>query len=282
MPQFSLALDSSQIVSFMECPQKWAYSYKMNLEPKERSHEAFSKGTIIHGLLERYYRFLDQGFDKAQGLAVESFKDERKDLGVSNETFVALVSRFLLYCQLHKDDLVPLVHNGKKCIELGFSLPLVDTPDFLFVLEGRIDLGAQFDNFVVVVDHKSQSRHSKFYSHAIQFLNYCLALNTSRMMVNVIGLQDKFKPDYIFRQLFYYSPEKLRQWKEKLILIFYRIADSIAHEEFIRNESQCPGKYNYPCDFCKICEETDPEIVSNIIRIKYKEREPWTPWSEEE
>jgi len=283
MSQFSLALDSSQIVSFMTCRRKWYHEYRLNIELKDKDHDFFSKGTIMHGLLERYYQNIDLGWDKAQKIACESLRADRKLLGlVDPTTFENLLARFLLYVSIHQNDLIPVVHNEKKCVELGFSYPLVDNNLFLFVLEGRVDLVAKFDQFIVVVDHKSQGRRKKFYSRTIQFMDYCLALNTSRMMINVIGVQDRFKPEYMFQQLFYYSPEVLKEWKKKLILIFYQIANAIITETFEKNESACPGKYDYPCEFCQICEETAPDIQKQLIQIKYKEREPWQPWSETE
>ncbi len=283
MSQFSLAADSSQITCFETCNRMYFYKYRLNIEPREIIHTAFSKGTIIHGLAERYYNRIYEGWNTALKFAVDSYREDREKLGlgVDNTTFESLLARFLLYASLHTNDLMPLVKDGKPAVEQGFSIPIVDNKYFLFVLEGRIDLVIKFNDLKVVVDHKTQNQKKAFHARTIQFLNYALALNTNRVMINVIGLQEKFKPGFIFRNLFYYSHDYLLHWREQLTSIFYRMANAIIQNDFPMNLSACPGKYPQPCDYCSLCEEANPNIVSNIIKIKYKEVEPWTPWKEE-
>jgi len=288
MSKFSLALDSSQIVAYMTCPQLWKYQYKDNLEPLERKHAAFSKGTLVHSVLESYYKNIDSGVPTATkcGLDVvdkyrlDYLKDPKCELTKDDLDLIA--ARFILYTAKYQNDLVPVVHNGKKVVELGFSYPLVDNDLFLFVLEGRIDLITQSERHNCVVDHKSQGRYSKYNARRVQFLNYALGMNVNHMMVNIFPLQAKFDDKNMFRQLFYYSPETMRQWKTKLTQIFFRIANSIMLSQVERNESACEGKYGYPCDFCQLCDEHSEQVYNNLIKFKYKKREPWSPWEETE
>jgi len=282
MSQFNLVLDSSQIVAFLECPQKWVFQYQKNLELKEQQHQGFNKGTIVHGMLERYYKHIHESWPTAQAIVLAKVRDERKELDIDDDTFNLLLNRFINYTSRYQDDLLPVEHNGKLVIESGFSYPVINNDRFLFILEGRIDIIAKFDSFVAIVDHKTQARYRRFYPFSIQFMNYALAMGLNRVMINVIGLQEKFDEKNLFRQPFYYSTEKLAQWKKKLELIFYRVANALILNSYEKNEASCPGKYGYPCDYCKICEETKPEIIDNIIKFKYKERPIWTPWSEDE
>jgi hypothetical protein len=57
MPKTILILDSSQIDSFLTCPQMWQYSYRERLQPAAaKENVPMDMGTYGHKLLEIYYK----------------------------------------------------------------------------------------------------------------------------------------------------------------------------------------------------------------------------------
>ena len=58
MSKYVLALDASQIKTYKDCNLLWAYLYRENLRPASADTSAMDKGTIVHFLLEHYYKYL--------------------------------------------------------------------------------------------------------------------------------------------------------------------------------------------------------------------------------
>lgn len=275
-----LTLDASQISLFYECQEKWHLQYLKQLQPKERNKLSLDKGTYIHWLLEAHYskpRSTKECIKIARALAINS-----DDINLTEETLDFLDSRFMDYRLLYsEDDYQPVVIDGVPQIEVGFSIPLVDNNEYLFTLEGKIDMIAQLrQNGTTInffVDHKTQSIKTNLYTRRIQFKTYALATQLNRGMVNYIGLQQELKKDYLRRELFSISDAELVRWRSELIGVFYKAVDCIYNSKFEQNWYSCDGKYRV-CEYHELCEQTQPEIAELIQLSKFEKSEPWRPW----
>lgn len=171
----------------------------------------------------------------------------------------------------------------KPLVEQGFSYPLLDTNEYLFVLEGRIDVMATLNNGSAgVVDHKFQGRERALYGKSIQFRNYAMVCDFNYVVINYIRLHQAISEKTFVRETIYFSSLEKQLWKRRLIQKFKNIADqrALANERgFEKEESACSGKFGYPCEFTKICNDNHDLISINAVKEQfYQKREVWKPW----
>ena len=297
--KFILTLDASQVFLYQTCALQWFYRYKENLALDAEQAVAPDKGTLIHELLSIYYNLkLEQPKEShiyLGDLAIQKFKREAftkilfpQDDGTLEDF---LCQRFALYVSRWlNDDFTPL----KDGIEVGFSHLLYEDSEVKFILEGRIDLIHKIqDNLLCFTDHKTQSKRAYLYHYTPQFKTYALVTGFEYGMINYFGLQeDKSNKllrsnDLFRRELIYFKPAMLDEWREKLITTFTEIYSILtanmtgSPEELFyarRNDSACQGFYNYPCHYTALCEEHNWEMKQRIKAFKYLKTLPWSPW----
>lgn len=297
MSKFILALDSSQINTFMTCPLQWYYRYNQNLVLDTKQSPAPDKGTLVHKLLDYYYtlRSLDPNGDKLQqaNAAVNEFKADKHvaelfpaDDG-SLEKFIC--DRFGLYVARWFNDDFNVKKDG---VELGFSHLLYENEEVQFIIEGRIDLLNTIQGVDCFTDHKTQERTVDLYHYKPQFKTYALVTGCEYGMVNYFGMQEDksnklMKENKLFRRdLIHFDSWMIEEWRKKLIRTFFEIwsvlhLTNISHESIFydrRNDSACGGPFDsWPCPFTNLCE-AHPNSREAIKGFRYKVGEPWQAW----
>lgn len=277
--QFHLAADSSQIVEFLQCEQSWQWAYQRNLTHKYIPTNAMDWGTIFHGMLERYYQAKIEGenWSDAQLSAYDDLDKSKSEFKLSNEDFLFIKQRFLQYsCFYMKDDYIPIKS------EQGFSIPIYESQDFYFVLEGRIDLiGLTQDRAIkLIMDTKTQEREYLYYPRSIQFKNYCLATGLNHCVINYVRWHKEIKKNTFERKSVYFSNKYLMDWKRELISIFFKMAHAIITKKFEKRLSTCQNAgWGKPCQFVDLCDEKNLNVRNGLIQINYMERPKWEPWS---
>jgi len=285
----TLILDSSQIDHFLQCPLMWEYGDVALLAPAGISErDSMDMGTFGHKLLELYYRGI------AKGLTSEKAYKEASEIGTSMNPADIKLSQdrkkdvllkfqwYWLTYGIKGHDLVPIMKNEKPLVELGFSYPLLDTPEYLFVLEGLIDMLAFMDGMKVFVDHKFQERRRALYKKSIQFKNYAMVSNSNLGCINYVRVTDKMDATTFERSMMTFSPQFLRLWKEELIEVYIQIAKAVVHHKREQRWSSCGGKFGYACNFAPVCEEFHPTIKQAILDTKYIKVQKWEPWKSTE
>lgn len=170
------------------------------------------------------------------------------------------------------------VMEPKPLVEQGFSYELLNDQDYLFVLEGRIDLIGTTSGQNCWMDHKFQGRKRDLYKKSIQFRNYSLVTDLSLGIINYIRLAKTIEKDTLQREIVSFPPWERKQWKSELIDIYKSIANDMDLGYFKKNRSSCAGKFGYACEYTKICEETNLVTIEAIKNQYYKKRERWSPW----
>lgn len=300
MPRQILILDSSQISLFDECETKWKLSYGENLTTSNDVREDMAMGTFGHHLLEIYYKDRSVGSqaDMAAAHAVD-WANKLDGFPLSAEKKATVLNRFQDYWmtysrkdievamgkpvhRIEQDKIFPDniidVYDPNPLVEKGFSYELLNTPDYLFILEGRVDIIGTLSGTLAFMDHKFQGRSHELYQKSIQFRNYSLALDLSLGIINYIRLHKEITKDTLKREIISFPPWERKWWKTELIKIYLRIAERMRSKDFEMNFSACPGKYGFKCEFTKICEEHDLVTIDAIKNQNYKQKEVWTPW----
>lgn len=263
----------------------------------ENDRDSLSMGSYGHKLLETYYKGIALGSLQSEAY-VKARDISSKNYNLTNERKAAVLERFQYYWMKYSNskDIEPLAQskyaikvnpsNGLPIdtiekiplVELGFSYRLLDTSEYLFVLEGMIDLIGLLDGMKVFMDHKWQDRRRSLYKKSIQFRNYSLVTKSFVGIVNYVRMAQKMDSSTFEREIISFSPGEIRQWKEELTEIFINICKSANSEEREQRWGSCSGKFGYPCEFTKLCEEFNPNIKENIKMGAYKKKELWQPW----
>lgn len=297
-------LDSTQITTFSGCQEQWRLLDVENITAAPKVDEPMAAGSYGHKLLEIYYSNIHL-MNAAQAAAIALLFDYNKQdkdktdgnrFPLTPETIQLVRDRFETYWQSNfTRDFVPLFKNKYKVVisdndipidaiervplvEQGFSYRLYEDKDYLFILEGKIDLLCSYAGYESIwVDHKYQFRSKELYNKRIQFRNYCLATGLSVGIINYIGLQKAINKNTFSRQLISIPSNELAWWKLRLIEIFKKVAFAMKSQTFEKNFDSCEGKY-YQCMFTQICEEPTLAVREAIKKQYYHIKEVWKPW----
>ena len=320
--KFTLVVDSSQITTFLTCPQLW---YNLNIQrivpvSLREKDEAMNAGTYGHKLLDIYYRMRFRKFSLNDAVAacfaynpdnvmcdcgcpadvhkvVLSFNECTRckkclkfrphPFPLSAENRIAVRNRFRDYCfKYNGNDFAPSSENH---VEVGFSVPIHEDDENLFVLEGRVDLIGQLQGLNCFVDHKFQMKTHWLYTKSIQFKNYALATRIMTLIINYVRLQKDFKPDSLAREIVSFTPHELYEWKKRLVKILFKMKDIIVNPDHVMDErhwNSCSGykmtfnknEPNY-CFYNTLCEETDATMLARKQQQLFKiQPVAWRPW----
>lgn len=309
MSKTILVLDSSQLATFLECPEKWQLT---NIECLTKSNvvdDAMSAGTLMHKYLEIYYTYLGRGVDP-QGAQMRALQFDPDDKDKSDnhqyplgaEIRTQLRQRFIEYCMVYANGDYEVATASKyhitvdsksglpkdsslniPLVEQGFSYELLNTPEYLFVLEGRIDFIGSLKGNRLWMDHKLQFRQRSLYKKRIQFRNYSLALGYNLGIVNYIRMHKTCTKDTLVREPISFSSNENRLWRAELTDIYVDVArqqklGNPLTSNLVKNRDACEGKYGYPCQYISICEEYNPQTQQAIKQQNFVKRVRWTPW----
>lgn len=318
MPKFILTLDSSQLSNFSDCPQLWDYSNNQHIGYEEEGQkEAMNAGTYGHQLLDIFYTMRAEGANLNDAAAAAfSFNPDtefkcacghilkehtRSLLGrnqscsrclthevcwnftpvpfqLSQDLRIAVKTRlreyFLTYAQ---NDFIP---NNPSSIEVGFSKPIYEDEENLFVLEGRIDLIGTLQGLSTIVDHKFQLRKRDLYPKSIQFRNYDLVCDgmTNMLIINYIRLSKSVDKTTLVRTPVCFSSQERRWWLGEVVKMFFRVKQQMLANSYEKNYGMCQGKFGYPCVYTPLCEEFNPETRERKKQQLFVIKEAWKPW----
>lgn len=322
MSKYTLVLDSSQISTFLECPELWNNQYKKRLVPVLRAADAdepMNAGTYGHALLDRYYVARAQGTSMNDAIeyalafdpdittcecgcateyhkAVEAFqiyectkctkcvnfKARPFDLKLSTRIQVQTRLREYFF-NYANNDIYPI---SPAHVEVGFSEPIYEDSENLFVLEGRIDLIGQLQGLNCIMDHKFQFKRHFIYPRSIQFKNYCLVTKCLMFMVNYIRLHKNPDQYTMQRVITSFTAPELIAWKKQLIEVFFSIKTAQLNETYTRHWNACKGygetydmdKPKY-CKYTQLCEEYNTEMKKIKMDQLYQVSDKiWRPW----
>lgn len=296
-----LILDSTQISTWYECSEKWNLGFRQSLGDMLDIDEPMTIGTYGHKLLEIYYKNKDLiGADKALKLALQFDIDKNNKLyekfPLSDEVRKKMKTRIWDYFMTYgandyilctkRAHIIKFTPEGipqdcfvnQPIVEKGFSYCLLDTKEYLFVLEGKIDLIVDTPIGRAFVDHKFQLRERNLYPKSIQFKNYAMVTGLNLGIINYIRLKDKLDDRTLVRAPISFDARELTFWKQEMVDVFIKIAREKRLGTYERNWGSCSGKFGYTCEFAKLCPEKERPLLYQGIKSGFIKREEWKPW----
>jgi hypothetical protein len=321
MSKITIIRDSTQISSFLDCPQMWKLEHDEQLAlslaaPKD----AMTMGSYGHRMLEIFYKSrarresITTGLDMAMAFNpdnefckcqhAESFhinglcalcvgdlytKDKSHHLftpaiyPLDKEQRELVKERVRLYIYTYAaDDFIP---DHEDHVEVGFSEKIFEDDNKLYILEGKMDLVMPHRGMKTWCDHKFQLSKHDLYEKDIQFRNYDLVAQAPVACINYIRLTKKVDTTTYERKWFGFSKPERDFWRRRLIQIYdkmyYFELNGITPNDYQWN--MCKGKFkNSKCAFTALCEESFiPDVVKQKKIALYHIKPKWKPWEAE-
>lgn len=279
----TIVIDSQLLSTFQECPEKFRLTFMECIRPTHPS-SPLVKGDVLHTALEAYYLLLKKGLEEGgdrqeiHALGVESAILEGRAKAALNginldeaEEVLKTVSDYLEYYKF--DDIEPIA------IEEPFIINLYENPedDLRILYAGKIDLVATASRYQwqpIPFDNKSSGRNATPSGRSNQFFGYCVALDTSMLVVNKIGFQKTLSARERFKRHPLEYPQEYRdRWVRNTIKTVYRLKWAWENDEWEENLTSC-DKYS-GCTYKAICECETPEAKEWKIQSEYIIGEKW-------
>lgn len=278
-----ITLNSTAIVIYLECPKKYDFAVIQSLARKGFKSEAMGKGEIFHHLICRYWALKLEKHPKPFIAITEELRAMKANFSyIPEEDLEALRQRFFAYSIFWESDPAkPLVIEGKLAMEIGFSVKIFESDEYIFILEGRLDRIATQQGIDFLLDHKTQSRKSDYHWRRPQFLNYILGaqlsgMNINKLMVDYIGLQQTINKDTFRRDMFSYTQSAIKEWHQYLINRIYKpIAEN--GDIWLKERGSCEGTYS-PCLYNELCDAPSARAEQELIQLNYEKVEQHRSW----
>lgn len=308
-----LAVDSTSLKAFKECPRKYYYSIVLGYQTKTESvHLTF--GLLMHGSLERYHHAKaagkdhDDSLDAAVDWALKMtwMKELQRpwNSGDSYKNRFTLIRTLIGYLDKYgaNDNLETVIlSNGKPAVELSFSFNsgfASKSTSESFMFSGHLDRLALLNGAAYIPDTKTtksdlNARYWSSHDPSTQFSMYLLAgqivyklpvqgliVDAARVLVNSsefsrhLITKDSFQMDEFYNG----TGRWLARMEESAIegkLAFESSGGDFgsASQGYEMNEESC-SKYS-GCDFQQICSRS-PYARKNKLEQDYKKR-VWDP-----
>ncbi len=280
MSKLTIIADSTALALYDECPMKWNLEVKEGLEPILHGiNEPMLMGEYGHSLLQIKYKMQAQGYNLQNAIEAAAAYDpdsQVKPFALSRDRRAEVFNRFREYCYTYINN--DFVANSPESVEVGFSEPIFESSDRLYVLEGRLDLKGTFAGLHCIVDHKFQMRMRELHRKMIQFKNYAMINKMNMLIINYIRLTKKVDTTTFVRDVASFTPAAHEVWHRRLIGIYNRMAESLLHDSYEQRWSSCSGKFGYGCNFSDICEQWDHSVIDNLKKTQFQKKEEWKPW----
>jgi hypothetical protein len=296
-PKKNIIFDSQILTALQKCPRYADFTFNHNRRPLGGKSNALECGSLVHTILEFYYKALKDGSRRNDAIDIgyEAGKEyiapyqetnkyvldkDHKGLQATPEESTNTPKRRTGYKDVYRimqeyfdhwrgDNWTPLY------VEHVLGKPIYEDDEIRVLWKAKYDLIEDSPIGLVSTDHKTASQMRDTISLNNQFIGQCVILGTRQMQVNKIGFQKSLPPHEKFiRQMVSYSVDRMTEWMVEIVPYYARMFLAYAESEYYPpNFSQCENKYGY-CEFKNVCER-DRNMRLEVLAREYREEKPW-------
>lgn len=306
----NIVLDATLLTSLMSCGRLTDLRYNHRFQSSGGKSNSLEVGSIVHEVMETYYKMRIQGFTHQQAvgfgltngeLYVRSCPsctnyegDGKPECGHSPNKYPGVLNtplettsspsrigwkNALETCEAYfdfyrADQWVPLE------VEKVLSKILYEDDELRILWKGKLDLIADTSHGIFPVDHKTMKQRRETLSLNNQFMGQCLLMTTRAMWVNKIGFQTSLKPAERFsRHYMHYSLDRLNEWQNEILPYWgYKLLEYQESGYFPPNFTHCENKFG-TCSFREVCE-ANRNMREEELRMKFIVGPEWNPVNE--
>lgn len=314
-PKKNIVLDASMFTSIMSCGRKTDLQYNRNFRPLGGSANSLETGSLVHKMLETYYKTIIGGVTRSEAIGYAMTAGELYIRGCRDcATFQASDEIPKPVCG-HKPEEYPGLHQTPpdsttkpnrtgwrdvmETMELYFNfwkndhwVPLeveVVKSEILYqddeirvLWKAKLDLIADTNQGIFPTDHKTMKQRRDTLTLNNQFTGQCLLMKTRQVFINKIGYQKTLKSaERFLRTPMSFSIDRLIEWQSEILPFWaYQYLQYHETETWPPNFTNCESKYGN-CIFHKVCE-SDRHMREEELKINFRIGEKWNPTNDED
>lgn len=280
-PPFPLVWDNTMRVSFITCPQRFAWEYLRHFKHTAPSTDLHAGKAWAHALETARMAFYGDKVPSEDAIAlglealVQSYGDFTPPKNKENKSLDRLIQAWLYYFKAFPFDLDPVQplmnpYTGKPMVEFSFVLPL--DPELVhpetgepLLYSGRADMLASYAGAASVYDDKTTSslgpKWAEQWDRRSQFTGYCWAaqaygLQVSQVVVRGIAI---LKTDINHAQAITpRSPHHIEEWHHQIKRDLKRAIECWKEGFWDKNLADACASYG-SCLFKQPCSSPNPE-----------------------
>jgi len=289
MSKQNIVMDSQILSSLMGCERLTEFRFVHNLVPINGKGNSLEVGSLMHKMLETYYKTIRDGFpkqlaidngiaagddyilkgDDGQGLKnTPPDNTKHKNGSIDKIGYRYVKDTFLQYCEFQKNDSwIPIE------VEKVMGEVIYEDDEIRLLWKAKLDLTVDTNNGIYPVDHKTMRQKRDTLSLNNQFMGQCILNKTRGVIINKIGFQQSLKPEEKFtRHVLSYSASRLAEWLQIAAYYAKYLVSLNETGYFPPRFSQC-DKY-FGCAFKDVCE-SDVNLREETIRLKFIKGDAW-------
>lgn len=196
-------ISPSRVACYQDCPKKYDYVYRQNLQARQVSSVAFDKGNYTHELLHVYYQMIQAGAVPGSELALRSVISRiQNDINrAPNPSLIPIYSSVIKTVTRFITEQSPLIDKGMTVIGIEHEIDIpISYAGRNFSLFGFIDLVYRDrEGRLRIRDHKTgQKAWTKAdTSNNNQLLFYCAATFKSSQEIPMAEISFLNVKDYV-------------------------------------------------------------------------------------
>ena len=277
-------IDSTMLVLFRECPQKFFNRFVRRLVPLGDDSIDLIAGQALHaGLREARLAFLGGESDyEERGLAelIRAYGPHEPPESKPGKSLFSVIRAYAGYLEVYPLDRAKILVEDRPMVEVTFALPTEvpnpETGDPILYC-GRIDwIGKAFGG-LFCYDEKTTGRFSPGWGAQWdlrnQFLGYVYAARTFGLDVRGCIVRGVGLDAGEFRESIVYGAEhRLNLWWRQLNRDLARMVQAW-RESWWDYALDCIGKFGRPCEYIPLCSSAHPERLLSGFRTA----DVWNP-----
>lgn len=310
-PKKNVVFDATILSSLMGCGRFHDIRFNHRLIPMRGKSNSLEVGSLIHKVLEVYYKHKIKGFPRttAVGNALTAGQmyilgcphcsnftdpDSKPTCGHEADEYPGVTNtpeqndRYIVGWRFALDTCEQYFEHYKNDSFKVLSAEKVKGDIIFEDEEIRVLFKAKFDTIIdnadigeVSMDHKTFKQRRDKSTLSNQFCAHCVLLNSRHVLVNKIGLQSSLKiEDRLTRELVSFSRDRLSEWRNEIVPYYaYKYIEYTEAQSWPPNFSHCETLYG-PCPYKQVCE-ADRNVREEILRGEYMIAPVWDPANRE-
>lgn len=271
-------IDNTALNAFRQCDWEYWAAMVQHRRP-EKTSSALHYGSVIHTLLEYFYKTRDPAVARAVAEIKyrdkEPWPDDYRTLDRAILVFDKWVDEYGI-ADTRSDHTVGWPENPAIEITTELMLPLAQIPYAV-----RIDRLVEIEGLLYVEDHKTTSQMGpKFFEEfemSPQMMGYCrvASLLTGRKVhgVRINALCTLKTTQKFARQIIPYSQERLDAWERQIAKTYRSLERAYETDTWVKRYA-CTRRYG-KCQFFDVCAL--PDALQNMALEQDFSVNPWNP-----